>query len=188
MMLINALGLSREYASRVVKPGDTVIDATCGKGRDTVLLAKLSGDTGHVYAFDIQRKSILLTKELVASNNIINTILVHDSHENIDEYVTTGITCAMFNLGYLPGADHSLATNGSTIIIAIQKTMQLLRIGGIITIVIYQGGDTGFEEREMVIEFCKGINQEQFTVQKTTFENQKNNPPIFICIEKILNL
>ncbi|MCK5758389.1 MAG: methyltransferase domain-containing protein [Clostridiales bacterium] len=185
MLLINALGLSREYASLVVKPGDTVVDATCGKGRDTILLAKLSGNIGHVYAFDIQEKSILFTKELIAANNIINTTLIQDGHENIDEYVSTGITCAMFNLGYLPGTDHSLSTNGKTTVIAIQKAMRLLCVGGIITIVIYQGGDSGFEERDLVIEFCKGINQEQFTVQKTTFENQKNNPPIFICIEKL---
>ena len=185
MLLINALELSREYASRVVNPGDTVVDATCGKGRDTILLAKLSGNIGHVYAFDIQEKSILLTKELIAANNIINTTLIHDGHENMDEYVSTGITCVMFNLGYLPGTDHSLSTNGKTTIIAIHKAMRLLCVGGIITIVIYQGGDTGFDERNLVIEFCKSINQEQFTVQKTTFENQKNNPPIFICIEKL---
>ena len=185
MILINALLLSREYASSVVKPGDTVVDATCGKGRDTVLLANIAGKKGHVYAFDIQEKSILLTKTLITNNNINNVTIINDGHENMDKYISTGVTCIMFNLGYLPGTDHSLSTKGSTTIIAIQKAMDLLCTRGIITIVIYQGGDTGFEERDMVIEFCQGINQEQFTVQKTTFENQKNNPPIFICIEKL---
>ncbi len=184
-MLINALGMSHEYASAVVKPGDIVIDATCGKGRDTLLLAGLVGKSGHVFAFDIQEKSLLFTKELISSNNIINTTLIHNSHENIDEYVSVGISCIMFNLGYLPGTDHTLSTIGSTTIIALQKAMKLLNIGGVITIVIYQGGDTGFEERDIVLAYCKNINQEQFTVQKTTFENQKNNPAIFIYIEKL---
>ncbi len=55
MMLINALGISREYASAVVIPGDTVIDETCGKCRDTFLLAGLVHENGHVFTFDIRK-------------------------------------------------------------------------------------------------------------------------------------
>lgn len=185
MRLINALGLSHEYAARVVNPGDTVLDATCGKGRDTLFLARIVGDSGDVFAFDIQEKSILLTKKLIAENNLSNVRVIHDSHENIDKYISTEITCAMFNLGYMPGTDHTLYTRGDTTIMAVQKSLQLLKLGGIITIVIYYGGVTGFDERDIVLEYCKKLNQKQFTVQKTTFENQKNDPPIFICIEKL---
>ena len=45
-----------------IKPGDTVIDATCGTGKDTVVLARAVGDEGSVYAFDIQKSAHLLTE------------------------------------------------------------------------------------------------------------------------------
>ena len=185
MILVNALGLSHEYVKKAVKPGDTVVDATCGNGRDTLLLARLVGDDGHVYAFDIQEKSIKITNDLLKENGYDNTSLYCKNHSIMGKFVPPGISCAMFNLGYLPGADHKLQTKGETTVSAIVKAMTLLKKNGIITIVIYQGGDTGFGEREMVLDFCKVIDQNTFTVEKTSFENQKNNPPIFICIEKI---
>ena len=45
-----------------IKPGDTVVDATCGTGQDTVALARAVGDGGSVYAFDIQKNAHLLTE------------------------------------------------------------------------------------------------------------------------------
>jgi len=185
MILVNALGLSHTYAKKAIKPGDTVVDATCGKGRDTLLLADLAGEDGHVYAFDIQEKSIKITKDLLKEKGYDNTSFYCENHAAMDKFVPTGISCVMFNLGYLPGTDHKLQTKGETTVSAIANAMLLLKKNGIITIVIYQGGDTGFRERDMVLGFCKSIDQKTFTVEKTSFENQKNNPPIFICIEKI---
>jgi hypothetical protein len=40
--------------SSLVSPGDTVIDATCGNGHDTLALARLVGPRGCVIAMDIQ--------------------------------------------------------------------------------------------------------------------------------------
>ena len=40
--------------TQFVAPGDTVVDATCGNGYDTLYLASLVGPQGQVYAFDIQ--------------------------------------------------------------------------------------------------------------------------------------
>ena len=39
--VISALSMSHEIISSAVMPGDTVVDATCGNGKDTVFLAKL---------------------------------------------------------------------------------------------------------------------------------------------------
>jgi len=41
--------------------------------------------------------------------------------------------------------------------------MELLVTGGIITVVIYYGGDTGFEEKEKVLEFLKGVDQKNLS-------------------------
>lgn len=46
---------------KVVRPGDTVIDATCGNGHDTLELARLvcaDNAPGYVYAFDVQEDAL----------------------------------------------------------------------------------------------------------------------------------
>ena len=53
-MQLNTLSMVHEFLRRTVKPGDFCIDATAGKGRDTALLCRLTGDAGRVLSFDIQ--------------------------------------------------------------------------------------------------------------------------------------
>ncbi len=59
------LDLAHDYWRRIVRPGDTVIDATCGNGADTLMLAKLAltESSGHLYALDIQESAIEETKQ-----------------------------------------------------------------------------------------------------------------------------
>ena len=53
----NALGLSHKFISEHVKSGDVCIDATAGRGRDTLFLCELVGEEGKVFAFDIQEEA-----------------------------------------------------------------------------------------------------------------------------------
>ena len=64
-MLGNSLSLGKEYLKRVVKPGDSVIDATCGNGYDTLFLKELVGDFGKVFGFDIQDVALKNTMNLL---------------------------------------------------------------------------------------------------------------------------
>ena len=91
----------------------------------------------------------------------------------------------MFNLGYLPGGDHSISTKPDTTIEAIKKAMDIIMTGGLISIVVYYGGDTGFEERDKVMEFVRQINPKEYVVMKTCYVNQINCPPFLLCIEKV---
>ena len=56
--LRSARYLAAEIRAKVILPGDTVIDATVGNGHDTCDLARLVGERGHVYGFDIQEQAI----------------------------------------------------------------------------------------------------------------------------------
>jgi hypothetical protein len=58
-------------------------------------------------------------------------------------------------------------------------------VNGIISIVVYYGGDSGFEEKEHVLEYIKTIDNKKYTVMMTEFVNQINCPPILILIEKL---
>jgi hypothetical protein len=48
-----------------VHPGDCVVDATCGMGRDALVLAQLVGSNGTVHVFDIQKEAVLETGKLL---------------------------------------------------------------------------------------------------------------------------
>ena len=50
----NALKLCHAFWRERLRPGMTCVDATAGRGRDAEVLCRLIGETGHLYAFDIQ--------------------------------------------------------------------------------------------------------------------------------------
>lgn len=188
----NALALSHEYVRRVVHPGDFVVDATAGNGHDTLFLAGIVGPGGTVLAFDVQGEAVRKTKERVESAGMGDRCrILTEGHEHLAERVAemdraSDVAAVMFNLGYLPGADHALGTRADTTLPALVQAMSCLRPGGIVTVGIYYGGDSGFEERDAVLAFVEGIDVHGYAVQKTEMVNSRSCPPIFLCIEKLL--
>ena len=179
----NALKLSHEYIKAHVTKGDTVIDATMGRGRDTLLLALLAGETGKVYAFDIQPEALTSTRALLEENNITNTTLILDSHHNMANYVKNA-KGVVFNFGFLPGGDHSVFSHSDTSIKAIEAALGIINLDGFVSICSYYGGDTGFEEKDNILAFLENLDQKEFTVMLHSFHNRKGCPPLFIVIEK----
>lgn len=186
MLLKNSLHISHDLVGQVVKPGDIVVDATMGNGNDTLFLANLVGDNGKVYAFDVQELALANTqKKLVEAGVFQRAELILDGHQNIDKYVPQGIKAVMFNLGYLPKGDHSIGTKAESTIAAIEKCLELICKEGVVMVVIYYGGDSGFEEKNAVMEYFKSLDCKKFAVLVHDFVNQINCPPIAVCIEKI---
>ncbi|MGM9550731.1 MAG: class I SAM-dependent methyltransferase [Clostridia bacterium] len=179
----NALKLSHEYIKSKITEGDTVVDATAGRGRDTLLLSILTGNKGKVYAFDIQEDAINSTHQLLAENSCTNVELILDSHHNIKKYVTSA-KCVVFNLGFLPGGDHGIFSHSDTSIKAIDESLDILTPDGFISICSYYGGDTGYEERDNLLKFLEKLDPKKYTVMLHSFYNRPNCPPIFIVIEK----
>ena len=170
-----------------VGPGDICIDATMGNGNDTALLSKLVGESGRVLAFDIQQIAIDNTKEKLQKENCPgNYELVLDSHERMEEYASENtVSCITFNLGYLPGGDHAKATRSDSSIRAIEKGLSLLKKKGLMTICIYSGGDSGFEEKDAVLSYVKGLDAKKYLVIISEYANRPNNPPIPVLIVKM---
>ncbi|MDK2835376.1 MAG: hypothetical protein PWP21_153 [Thermosediminibacterales bacterium] len=185
-ILKNALGFSKLLISSVIKQGDTVIDATAGNGKDTLFLAEKVGPNGRVFSFDIQQVSIDKTRQLLIANKMEKrVILIKSGHENLESYINMPVKAAMFNLGYLPGGDHSIITKPDTTIKAIKACLGLLEHGGLITIVIYTGHPGGNEEKKEIFDFTSTLEQTKFNVISYCFINQKNNPPQLVAIEKL---
>lgn len=185
-LVLNAMLLSHDYARRLIKPGDRVVDATCGNGGDTVFLAQLVGEGGRVDGFDIQAQALTKTRSKLEMAGLIDRCHLHElSHDRMDEYVNPGVRCILFNLGYLPGGDHAIGTRPVTTLPAIQKSLELILVGGAVLICLYYGGDSGFEEHAAVLDLIQNLSVKQFAVQKIELANAVNCPPIFICCEKL---
>ena len=102
----------------------------------------------------------------------------------MDKHITEKVDCVVFNLGYLPGGDHSLQTRYTTTIEAIEKSLCLLKESGFISVTIYYGKNSGTEEKEMVLEYLKNLNHKLYTVTLHDFFNRPNNPPLTAIITK----
>ncbi len=175
------------FLQQYVSEGDVCIDATAGKGNDTEFLRRIVGETGKVYAFDIQKDAVEATEERMKVNGYSKNVeVICDSHEKMGTYVTEEVSAILFNLGYLPGGDHSIATNGKTSISAIREGMKLLQKDGIISICIYSGQDSGYEEKEMILSFLRELDSKKWLVILNQYYNRKNDPPIPAFIIRLL--
>ncbi len=185
-IIMNAVQISREIINQTVKQGDIVIDATCGRGNDTLLLARLVGAAGRVYSFDIQESALQSARILLETEQLNDRVkLINADHAQISLYIDEKIHAAMFNLGYLPGGSHQITTKSLTTIKAVGETLGLLAPGGIITIVAYPGHESGAEELQELRNYLSTIPQQQFDIIAVSFLNQINCPPQLIVVQKL---
>lgn len=112
--------------------------------------------------------------------------LVLCGHEHMDKYFPAeSVDLVMFNLGYLPGGDHDLATKPDTTLPALKKALTLLKTGGLLSLMIYSGGDSGFEEKEQVLAWLKELDPKRYMVLVESFYNRPNNPPLPVFVQKL---
>ena len=136
--MIDLLEMHKKFILRHLGEGDIAVDFTMGNGHDTEFLSKTVGESGHVYAFDIQESALESTSEnLKRAGCPDNTTLVLDSHHNVKKYVDVPIKAGMFNLGYLPGGDKRITTMRETTMPAIEAAIDLLDKDAVLVIAVY---------------------------------------------------
>ena len=163
----------------------TFVDFTMGNGHDTLYFAQYL-TKGHVYAFDIQAQAVENTRRLLEEYGVLDRVtLIHDSHSNVDQYVTEQIDAGVFNLGYLPGGDKTVTTLSDTTLQALEKAVNMLKTGGVIVVVIYPGHDEGTKEAKLVEEFCSKLDKHTYNTYKYHLLNKKN-PPYIVAAEKFI--
>lgn len=160
--------------------GKIAVDATVGKGNDTLKLLKAVGKDGFVYGFDLQEEALSKTRALLEGYD--NYKLFLDSHANIDRIESFDLV--IYNLGFLPGSDKKITTLRESTLESLRKATEKINEAGIIIVVSYLGHENSLEEREGVDEFLKSLDQKIFKLEKREFYNQKHNPPIVYLIEK----
>ena len=182
----SALDIIRKIIKEHVKEGDICIDATAGRGNDTLFLCSLAGESGSVTAFDIQEDAVKSTLELLEKNGMASRakVLLKSHSEMAGLFEQNSVSCITFNFGWLPKGDHNIFTKKETSIPAIESGLKLLKKGGIMTLIIYYGRETGFEERDALLEFLPKIDSKKYTVVEMPFVNRPNCPPIPVVILK----
>ncbi len=182
----SALDIINRVIDENVHEGDLCIDATAGRGNDTLHLCSLVGDSGHVTAFDIQQDAVESTKELLEKHGMASRAdVLLKSHSEMDTlFEEESVSLITFNFGWLPRGDHNIFTKKETSIQAIEKGLRLLKNGGIMTLIIYYGRETGFEERDALLEFLPTLDNRKYTVVEMPFVNRPNCPPIPVVIIK----
>lgn len=181
-----AVGFSRLFLQRSVRPGDRVVDATCGRGRDTLFLAGLVGAAGAVWAFDIQSEALAETADRVHEAGCAAWVnLVHAGHECLAEHIREPVRAVVFNLGYLPGNSSGAVTRPETTLAALEQAVTLLLPGGVIVLAMYTGHPGGEEEASVVEAWAGNLAAREFNVWKSRQLNRSATAPHVLVMEKI---
>ncbi len=179
----NIIKAMQKIASEYVAVGDAVVDATCGNGFDTLFLSKLVGNSGYVYAFDIQQEAINNTSKLLKEKKALENVkLILDSHANIKNY-SKKASFIVFNLGYLPSSNKEIMTEPKETLKAIKNCFDILEKGGCILLVVYTGHATGKIESLAIEDYVKRLSPKEAHVVEYKILN-RNNAPYIITIEK----
>ncbi|MBS3810554.1 MAG: class I SAM-dependent methyltransferase [Halanaerobiales bacterium] len=185
MELMQGVEFSHWIISNFLEQNKVLVDATCGRGKDTLFLSKHLDADGKIYAFDIQKEAIQITKDKFASlDKRIEIEFIQDDHQKIAEYVNKKADGIIYNLGFLPGSDKNIKTEKETTLNSLNEALDVLADKGLIVLVIYSEHPGGQEEKEAVLDFAANLNYKNYNVLHYNFINQKKNPPEVIVIKK----
>jgi len=176
--------LIKSYLRHIIQQGDWVIDATAGKGRDTLFLAQCVGSQGQVIAFDIQEEAVKATQALLTLNHMEDRVQIwHKSHSTLSDYIERKVKAVVFNLGYLPGRSNGIVTEARTTIMAVQQALRVLEDQGVVVLTVYRGHPGGLDESQALTNFLTTLPKKDFSVIQGTYLNQGDLSPYWIMIQ-----
>jgi hypothetical protein len=175
---------------------DTVIDATCGNGNDSLALAKILFDSKRPasdYCLTSSLKPQLICLDIqqqAVSNTIslLNDAFANDEESIFQDYVTVsqasherllsqprdlrsvGLVC--YNLGFLPGGKRKdCTTQTASTIMSLVEASLLVRVGGMISVMTYPRSNQ--EEARLVKGFLTGLSL--FSSRTSSWEEELFN-------------
>lgn len=167
----------------LLKDKKILVDMTAGNGHDSLRILKMATNYEKIYIYDIQEKALNNTKELLQSYAYNKCVYLNKSHADLSD-IEEKIDFAIYNLGYLPGADKKIVTKSESTIKSLSSLLKKLNYGAVVLITTYPGHDEGYIEDMDIYEFLKCLDQKEFNVLKLEFINQKNKPCKTYILEK----
>lgn len=183
--MVDLTGLHKHFILEHLGEGDVAVDFTMGNGNDTLFLSKTVGESGRIYAFDIQQEALESTRAHLESNGAPNNYtLICDSHHNVMNYVKEPIKAGMFNLGYLPrSGKKAVTTLRETTMPAVEAAIDLLLPDGALIVAIYPGHEEGALEGDMLREYFGTLSRFKICASEFRILNSPTSPYFFL-IEK----
>jgi SAM-dependent methyltransferase len=179
--------LSHLLLHSFVRDGQYAVDATCGNGHDTLLLARLVGVHGHVWGFDIQERALVETGRRLTEAELSSRVtLLHTGHEDLTRHIAVPVQVVLFNLGYCPGGDRSIITRPDTTGSALDQAVNLLAPGGIVVVTVYPGHDGGAEEQATVEKWAAKLDPRTWHCWRMEQTNVSQEAPYLLLIQKAL--
>lgn len=176
---------AREMIEQAMFEGARAVDATMGNGHDTQWLCELAGESGRVYAFDVQPEAVRRTEERLTEAGLISRArLFCAGHERMTELVPEPVDAVVFNLGWLPGAEHGVTTRVETTIQAVEAALSVLKEEGIMTVCIYPGHEEGTRELQALMCWAEALDPRRYDSLIKTYLNQPNDPPRMLAVKK----
>ena len=162
--LSEAVSYYHEIVKEIASKDKVAVDATLGNGYDSLYLSNLFKK---VYSFDIQDLAIKRSKERLKDCH--NVEIIQANHMYLDNFVKEKVDLVTFNLGFLPGSDKKICTNGYTTTNAIKTAYNLLNDDGIIILTAYSRHAGGQKEAEDIDVFLEN-NYSNFTKKRFNYE------------------
>lgn len=187
----DVLEWARAHWRSSLRDGDACVDATLGRGRDALELARLTSH-GTVRGFDVEPDAIEASRAAFAEVGMARRLRAElrchaegmESMEAAGGAGTVGVVT--FNLGYLPGDDEATRrgrtrTATATTTRALASACRLVRPGGCVTVVAYVGHEGGAEECDAVRAFVSRLPSRDWLVTERRVVNRRAAPVLFVA-------
>lgn len=185
----------RTAVARVAAPAPVALDATAGRGSDTLGLCGLLGPGGVVHSVDLQQAAIDETRErynrLVREGeggHAARLCVYRGCHSDLrrvtrDAVEPRSAAVVAYNLGWYPGAgaDRSVITRAESTVRSLRSAQDLLAPGGVISVMAYVGHPGGQEEEDAVYAWATGLCSKEWTVVYVKYPNRNLAPTLFLC-------
>lgn len=167
------------------------IDATCGRGSDTMTLGRLLGKGGLVHAFDVQASAIVETRaryvDAQSSGEVFADLRTHCScHADlatISGVSQRSLAAVVYNLGWYPSQDanKTIITRPPSTVRSLASAAPLIAPGGAIIVTAYAAHDGGAEEADAVLRWVQALPTREWSCALVQYPNRAAAPCIHIC-------
>lgn len=185
MPISNVLEINHLLLHSYLQTARCVVDATVGNGYDSEKVLQNAPLLQYLFCCDIQPSAIHASQQRLACRQSSATIFWYEiNHAMLFQNFPLLIDIVFFNLGYLPGGDHTIHTRPKDTILACTTVLKYLRKGGIMSLVSYPGTEAGAEEYQALRHWSTTLSQQQWHIAYIEMPNQIHNPPCLFLIEK----
>ncbi len=173
-----------------IQPGKTVLDATAGRGLDTLFLAKLlfPNSSSRLIALDIQKDAIEATQSRLKTEGLLdgnNIEIIQQSHSDLRLFLKPNeASLITYNLGYLPGGNKSITTLLDSTKSSLISAKECLEESGMISITFYPGHPAGFIEKDMLIPWIFEWDPKAWAISRHSFALRESSPSVVIAQRK----